>query len=60
MEQYYNNDACRWLRLRHNIYRTELNIVERFIQHIKDRTEPFDDNFPCKSYECEENTSAIG
>jgi putative transposase len=41
------NDACRWLRLRHWIYGTELNnIMERFIQYIKGRTECFDDNFP--------------
>ena len=38
-----------WLRLKHIVYRIELkNIMERFIQHIEDRTECFDDNFPCK------------
>ena len=43
------NDACKWLRLRHRVYGTELkNIMERFIQHIKDRTECFDDYFPCR------------
>jgi hypothetical protein len=26
--------------------------MERFIQHIKDRTECFDDHFPCKSHGC--------
>jgi putative transposase len=41
-------DACKWLRLKHIVYGTELkNIVERFIQQIKDRTECFDDHFPC-------------
>src|SRR5215211_2610743 len=37
--QWYNN-ACRWLRLEHHLYGTELkNLMERFIQqHIKDRT----------------------
>jgi putative transposase len=41
------NDACRWLRLRHIIYGTEMkNLMERFVQQIKDRTECFDDHFP--------------
>jgi putative transposase len=43
------NDACRWLRLRHIIYGTEMkNLMERFVQQIKDRTECFDDHFPCR------------
>ncbi len=34
------NDACKWLRLKHQVYDTELkNIMERFIHQIKDRTE---------------------
>ena len=46
-------DACRWLRLHHCVYGTELkNIMERFIQHIKDRTECFDDHFPCRKENC--------
>jgi hypothetical protein len=50
---YWYNDACKWLRLKHIIYVTELkNIMERFIQHIKDRTECLDDNFPCKIRNC--------
>jgi putative transposase len=49
------NDACKWLRLKHIVYGTELkNIMERFIhQHIKDRTECFDDHFPCRKEGCE-------
>jgi transposase-like protein len=32
------NDACKWLRLKHRIYGTELkNVMEGFIQKIKDR-----------------------
>ncbi|AIC14486.1 DDE-type integrase/transposase/recombinase [Nitrososphaera viennensis] len=51
--QWYN-DACRWLRLRHYVYGTELkNLMERFIQHIKDRTECFDDHFPCRKENCD-------
>ncbi len=47
------NDACKWLRLKHQVYGTELkNIMERFIQKIKDRTECFDDHFPCRSESC--------
>ena len=50
---HWYNDACRWLRLKHVIYGTELkNIMERFIQQIKDRTECFDDNFPCRTHKC--------
>ena len=46
------NDACKWLRLKHKVYGTELkNVMERFIQHIKDRTECFDDHFPCRRKE---------
>ncbi len=34
------NDACKWLRLKHHVYDSELkNVMERFIQKIKDRTQ---------------------
>lgn len=47
------DDACKWLRLKHIVYGTELkNLMERFIQHIKDRTECFDDHFPCRNESC--------
>ena len=37
---HWYNDACKWLRLRHHVYGTELkNVMERFIQKIKDRTQ---------------------
>jgi putative transposase len=43
------NISYRWLKLPHQMYGTELkNVMERFIQHIKDRTECFDDHFPCR------------
>lgn len=29
------------------------NMMERFIQHIKDRTECFDDHFPCRKPDCD-------
>jgi putative transposase len=48
-----DDDACKWLRLKHQVYGTELeNVMERFIQKIKDRTECFDDHFPCRSESC--------
>ncbi len=43
------HQACRRLRIKHIVYNQEdKNIMERSIQYIKDRTECFDDNFPCK------------
>ena len=40
---WYNDDACKWLRLKHHVYHvysTELkNVMERFIHKIKDRTQ---------------------
>ena len=50
--RYKDKDACKWLRLKHQVYSTERkNVMERFIQKIKeDRTECFiDDHFPCRS-----------
>jgi putative transposase len=50
---YWYNTACRWLRLSHQMYGAELkNIMEQFIQYIKDRTECFDDHFPCRKPDC--------
>ena len=55
------NDACKWLRLKHQVYATELkNIMERFIQKIKDRTECFDDHFHCRSESCKDSMLPIG
>jgi transposase-like protein len=37
---WYNDDACKWLRLKHHVYGAELkNVMERFIQQIKDMTQ---------------------
>ncbi|MGD9534126.1 MAG: DDE-type integrase/transposase/recombinase [Candidatus Nitrosocosmicus sp.] len=45
--------ACRFLKLRHNIHSSlEKSLIERAIQYIKDRTESFDDYFPCKMNNC--------
>ncbi len=46
---HYYNQACGWLRIRHIVYDDNYkNVMERSIQYIKDRTECFDDHFPCK------------
>ncbi|GIU71185.1 MAG: hypothetical protein KatS3mg003_0664 [Candidatus Nitrosocaldaceae archaeon] len=47
------HQACKWLRLKHIIYDINgKNVMERAIQYIKDRTECFDDNFPCMKDDC--------
>jgi len=41
--------ACKLLKIEHHIHSTyEKSIIERTIQYIKDRTEAFDDYFPCR------------
>jgi putative transposase len=41
--------ACRFLNVkRHNHSSIEKSFIERTIQYIKDRTEGFDDYFPCR------------
>ena len=41
--------ACRFLKLKHHLHSPfEKSIIERTIQYIKDRTEGFDDCFPCR------------
>jgi len=41
--------ACRFLKLDHHIHSTlEKSLIERTMQYIKDRTESFDDYFPCR------------
>ena len=57
----YNDGACKWLRLKHQVYGNELkNKIERFIQKIKDRTECFDDHFPCRRITAIYNMYIIG
>jgi len=41
--------ACKFLKLEHHLHsKFEKSIIERTIQYIKDRTECFDDYFPCR------------
>jgi putative transposase len=45
--------ACLFLKLKHHIHSPyEKSIIERTMQYIKDRTESFDDYFPCKKKKC--------
>ena len=45
--------ACRFLKLDHHIHSSiEKSLIERTMQYIKDRTESFDDYFPCKLKNC--------
>ena len=45
--------ACRFLKLDHHIHSSfEKSLIERTIQYIKDRTECFDDYFPCRTIKC--------
>ena len=41
--------ACQFLKLKHHTHSSlEKSLIERTIQYIKDRTECFDDYFPCR------------
>ncbi len=45
--------ACRFLIIRHHIHSPlEKSPIERTMQYIKDRTESFDDYFPCRKKNC--------
>ena len=45
--------ACKFLKIEHHIHSPfEKSSIERTMQYIKDRTEGFDDYFPCKKNKC--------
>jgi len=45
--------ACKFLKLKHHLHSTlEKSLIERTMQYIKDRTECFDDYFPCRKKKC--------
>ena len=45
--------ACLLLRLKHHLHSShEKSLIERTMQYIKDRTECFDDYFPCRKKNC--------
>ena len=42
-------EACKSLELKHLLHSSfEKSIVERAIEYVKDRTENFDDYYPCR------------
>ena len=46
---WYPPQACRFLQLKHHLHSSfEKSNIERTMQYVKDRTESFDDYFPCK------------
>ncbi len=48
--------ACGFLKLNHHLHSSyEKSLIERTIQYIKDRTEGFDDYFPCRKNKCKLN-----
>lgn len=45
--------ACKFLKLKHRLHSSlEKSLIERKMQYIKDRTECFDDYFPCTKANC--------
>ena len=50
---WYPTMTCRFLGLEHHIHSSwEKSLIERTMQYIKDRTECFDDYFPCRMKNC--------
>ena len=56
------SQACSFVKMKHHLHSSyEKSFIERTIQYIKDRTECFDDYFPCKKEKCKlQHTSVIG
>ncbi|HJT85332.1 MAG TPA: DDE-type integrase/transposase/recombinase [Nitrososphaeraceae archaeon] len=47
------DEACNVLRLKHYLHSSiEKSLIERVNQYFKDRTESFDDYYPCRQMEC--------
>jgi putative transposase len=45
--------ACKFLKIDHHLHFSyKKSIIERTMQYIKDRTENFDDYFPCRKKNC--------
>ena len=48
MRTWYPPQACNFLNLKHRLHsHLEKSLIERVIQYFKDRTESFDDYYPC-------------
>jgi putative transposase len=47
------DEACNILKLKHYLHSSiEKNLIERVNQYFKDRTESFEDYYPCVKNEC--------
>jgi putative transposase len=45
--------ACKFAKIKHHLHSFhERSIIERTVQYFKDRTECFDDYFPCRRDNC--------
>ena len=50
---WYDDEACNILRLKHHLHSpSDKSLMERVNQYSKDRTESFDDYYPCMKKEC--------
>ena len=50
---WYPPQACKFLNLHHHLHSSyEKSLIERTMQCIKDKTECFDDYFPCRRKKC--------
>ena len=51
---WYPPQACKFLKQQHHLHSSfeKSIIIKRTMQYIKDRTEGFDDYFPCKKNRC--------
>jgi hypothetical protein len=47
-------EACTYLELEHRLHSPsyENSIMERAIEYVKERTEQFDDYYPCRKFDC--------
>ena len=46
---WYPQQACNFLQLKHRLHSPlEKSLIERIMQYFKDRTESFDDYYPCR------------
>jgi putative transposase len=49
----WDPQACKFLQIKHHLHSSyNKSIIERRIQYINDRTEGFDDYFPCRKEKC--------
>ena len=50
---WYQSEACNVLRLKHYLHSPfQKSLMEKVNEYFKDRTESFDDYYPCRQIEC--------